>query len=133
MPDVVARLEGGEHPRVADVGCGQGFSTVAVARAFLGAHVDGLDADPASVADAPRPAADAGLDGRVRFIEADAAGLPEHGRYDLVLILEALHDMAARPTPCRPRAPHSRPAAPSSWSTSAWPTPSPPPETRSSG
>jgi SAM-dependent methyltransferase len=94
MPDVVARLEGGEHPRVADVGCGQGFSTVAVARAFLGAHVDGLDADPASVADARRLALDAGLDGRVRFIEADAGGLPEHGRYDLVLILEALHDMA---------------------------------------
>jgi SAM-dependent methyltransferase len=67
---------------------------VAVARAFLGAHVDGLDADPASVADARRLALDAGLDGRVWFIEADAGGLPEHGRYDLVLILEALHDMA---------------------------------------
>ena len=94
MPDIVARLEGAEHARVADVGCGQGFSTVAVARAFLGAHVDGLDADPASVADAQRLALDAGLDGRVRFIEADATDLPAHGRYDLVLILEALHDMA---------------------------------------
>jgi 2-polyprenyl-3-methyl-5-hydroxy-6-metoxy-1,4-benzoquinol methylase len=94
MPDVIARLEGARHARVADVGCGQGFSTLAVARAFLDAHVDGLDADPGSIADARAHAAHAGLDGRVRFICADAAELPAHGRYDLVLILEALHDMA---------------------------------------
>jgi SAM-dependent methyltransferase len=94
MPDVLARLECSRRPRVADVGCGQGFSTVAVAHAFLDAHVDGLDTDPGSIADARRHAADAGLDGRVRFIEADAAELATHGPYDLVLILEALHDMA---------------------------------------
>jgi ubiquinone/menaquinone biosynthesis C-methylase UbiE len=79
---------------VADVGCGQGFASVAVARAFLGAHVDGLDADPASIADARAHAREAGVDGRVRFIEADAADLAAHGPYDLVLILESLHDMA---------------------------------------
>jgi ubiquinone/menaquinone biosynthesis C-methylase UbiE len=94
MPDVVARLEGPRHPRVADVGCGQGFSTVAIAKAFLGAQVDGFDVDPASVADAERHAAEAGLDGRVRFVCADAAELATHGAYDLILILEALHDMA---------------------------------------
>ena len=57
MPDVVARLETARHARVADVGCGQGFSTIAVAQAFLDAHVDGLDADAGSIADAraPRP------------------------------------------------------------------------------
>jgi ubiquinone/menaquinone biosynthesis C-methylase UbiE len=94
MPDVVARREGPRHPRVADVGCGQGFSTVAIAKAFLGAQVDGFDVDPASVADAERHAAEAGLDGRVRFVCADAAELATHGAYDLILILEALHDMA---------------------------------------
>ena len=94
MPDVVARLECTRHPRVADVGCGQGFSTLAIAHAFLDAHVDGLDADPGSIADARRLAADAGLDGRVSFVEADAGRLADHGPYDLVLILEALHDMA---------------------------------------
>jgi SAM-dependent methyltransferase len=93
MPDVIARLEGARHARVADVGCGQGFSTLAVARAFLDAHVDGLDADPDSIEDARAHAAQAGLDGRVRFVCADAAELPAYGRYDLVLILEALHDM----------------------------------------
>ena len=94
MPDVVARLETARHARVADVGCGQGFSTIAVAQAFLDAHVDGLDADAGSIADARGHARDAGLDGRVRFLHADAAELAGHGPYDLVLLLEALHDMS---------------------------------------
>jgi ubiquinone/menaquinone biosynthesis C-methylase UbiE len=92
MPDVVARLESVHHPRIADIGCGQGWSTLALAHAFLDAHVDGIDADPGSIADARRHAADAGLDGRVRFIEADATQL--YGPYELIAILEALHDMA---------------------------------------
>jgi SAM-dependent methyltransferase len=94
MPDVVARLESARHPRVADLGCGQGFSTLAVAHAFLDARVDGFDADRGSIADARTHAEAAGLDGRVRFIDADATELASHGPYDLVLILEALHDMA---------------------------------------
>jgi trans-aconitate methyltransferase len=92
MPDVIARLEAATRPHVADIGCGQGWSTLAVARAFPNAWLDGIDPDPGSIADARRHAADAGLDGRVRFIEADAVDL--EGAYDLILILEALHDMA---------------------------------------
>ncbi len=94
MPDVVAHLESAQHPRVADLGCGQGFSTIAIAGAFLNAWVDGLDVDGASIADARRHATQAGLDRRVRFLHADASELATHGPYDLVLILEALHDMA---------------------------------------
>jgi 2-polyprenyl-3-methyl-5-hydroxy-6-metoxy-1,4-benzoquinol methylase len=94
MPDVVGRLESAQHARVADIGCGQGWSAVAVAEAYLDAHVDGFDLDPASVADARRHAAEAGVDGRVRFVEADASALAAHGPYDLVLVLEALHDLA---------------------------------------
>jgi 2-polyprenyl-3-methyl-5-hydroxy-6-metoxy-1,4-benzoquinol methylase len=92
LPDVRTRLERGA--RVADVGCGQGWSTLALAKAFTNARVDGLDLDPDSIADSRRHAAEAGLDGRVRFIEADAAELAAQGRYELVLILEALHDLA---------------------------------------
>jgi 2-polyprenyl-3-methyl-5-hydroxy-6-metoxy-1,4-benzoquinol methylase len=94
MPDVVARLEAAARPRIADLGCGQGWSTIAVAAAFPNAAVDGIDVDHASVVDARRHAAAAGLNGRVRFIESDAAGLVTEGPYDLVLILEALHDFA---------------------------------------
>jgi SAM-dependent methyltransferase len=88
LPDVVARLESARHPRIADLGCGQGFSTIALAHAFLDAHVDGIDADPASITDARRHARDAGLDGRVRFLHADVTELA--GPYDLILILEAV-------------------------------------------
>jgi 2-polyprenyl-3-methyl-5-hydroxy-6-metoxy-1,4-benzoquinol methylase len=94
MPDVVARLETARPARVADVGCGQGWSTIAVAQEFLYAQVDGLDVDRASIADARRHAEEAGLNGRLRFLEGDAGGLAAHGPYDLILMLEALHDLA---------------------------------------
>jgi 2-polyprenyl-3-methyl-5-hydroxy-6-metoxy-1,4-benzoquinol methylase len=94
MPDVVARLETGRPARVADLGCGQGWSSIAMAQEFLHAHVDGIDVDPGSIADARRNAERAGMNGRLRFLEGDAAGLAGHGPYDLILVLEALHDMA---------------------------------------
>jgi SAM-dependent methyltransferase len=92
MPDVLARLESAQHARIADVGCGQGFSTLALAAAFLDAHVDGIDSDAASIADARTRAADAGADGRVRFVHADATELA--GPYELITMFEALHDMS---------------------------------------
>lgn len=78
--------------RVADVGCGAGWSTQAVARAFPLAEVVGFDTDLASVDDARRYAADAGVP--VRFEVRDATALADAGPFDLVLVLEALHDMA---------------------------------------
>jgi 2-polyprenyl-3-methyl-5-hydroxy-6-metoxy-1,4-benzoquinol methylase len=87
LPDIRARLEQGG--RVADVGCGQGFSTAAVAQRFPHAAVDGFDVDPASVEDARRHARGTG----VTFIAGDATTVRDRGPYDLVLILEALHDL----------------------------------------
>jgi SAM-dependent methyltransferase len=92
MPDVAIRLRSAPAARVADVGCGQGWSTIAIATAFPDALVDGIDADPGSIADARRHAAEAGLNGRVRFVQGDAAAVAG-GPYDLVLILETLHDL----------------------------------------
>jgi SAM-dependent methyltransferase len=93
MPDVVERLLA-PGARVADVGCGQGWSTLAVARAFRDARVDGVDLDAGSIADARRNAAEANAGGRVRFVEGGTEALAGDGPYDLVLILEALHDMS---------------------------------------
>jgi SAM-dependent methyltransferase len=78
--------------RIADVGCGVGWAAVAVAQAFPLADVIGFDADPASVSDATRLAA--GRSVSVRFEIRDAAALADRGPFDLVLVLEALHDMA---------------------------------------
>ncbi len=92
MPDIAARL-GGAGARVADIGCGVGWSSIALARAFPGAWIDGFDTDEASIADARRHASDAGVDDRVRFEIQDAAHLAGSG-YHLICVLEALHDMS---------------------------------------
>ena len=87
---VVQRLAGGG--RLADLGCGLGWSAIAVARAFPSAEVWGIDSDPASIADARAAAEEHGV--RVRFECADAAELVPEGPFDVVLLLEALHDLA---------------------------------------
>lgn len=76
-----------------DVACGVGWSSIALARAFPSLLVDAIDSDEASIADARRNAADAGLTDRVRFEVQDAVG-ESPTRYDAVFIFEALHDMA---------------------------------------
>jgi 2-polyprenyl-3-methyl-5-hydroxy-6-metoxy-1,4-benzoquinol methylase len=92
MPDVVSRLSA-RGSRVADIGCGCGWSSIAIARAFPETTIDGFDLDEASVADARTNAASTGVADRVQFEvrnSADAAA----GTYDLVCCFEALHDMA---------------------------------------
>jgi len=55
--------------------------------------VDGFDLDDASITLATRNAADENLTDRVTFSVRDAADPGLHGRYDLVTVFEALHDM----------------------------------------
>jgi 2-polyprenyl-3-methyl-5-hydroxy-6-metoxy-1,4-benzoquinol methylase len=92
MPDVDARLNSEPPARVADVGCGVGWSTLALARAFPHATVEGIDLDEASIADARRNAAEAGLADAVSFQVRDAADPATKGAYDLACMFEALHD-----------------------------------------
>jgi SAM-dependent methyltransferase len=94
VPEIHQRLTGDPPARVADVGCGQGASTIAIASAYPNARPDGLDLDEASIADATAAATAAGVGDRVRFVIRDAADLAAEGPYDLVCIFEALHDMA---------------------------------------
>jgi SAM-dependent methyltransferase len=93
VPDLHERLRSAPS-RVADVACGQGWSSVSLAAAYPLARVDGFDADEASVAAARDLAASRGLDDRVRVLRRDASDEPPEGEYDLVTIFEALHDMA---------------------------------------
>lgn len=94
IPDVHARLEADPPARVADVACGQGFSSLAIARAYGKAIVDGLDLDEASIGAARKHLEGSGLEDRVTFHLRDAADPELAGRYDLVYIHEALHDMS---------------------------------------
>jgi 2-polyprenyl-3-methyl-5-hydroxy-6-metoxy-1,4-benzoquinol methylase len=100
MADIDARLRDDPGARVADVGCGTGWSTIAIARGYPSALVDGLDVDPGSIDQANEMLAGLGDDlaARVTFAARDAADPALAGRYDLVTIFEALHDMA-QPVP----------------------------------
>lgn len=96
LPDVTARLERGGV--ILDAGCGTGWSTVALARRFPLARVVGVDLDAASVAEARRNAADAGVGERVTFVQADIADASAlsrvvEGRVALATVFLALHDM----------------------------------------
>jgi 2-polyprenyl-3-methyl-5-hydroxy-6-metoxy-1,4-benzoquinol methylase len=93
MPDVVERLQSQPPALVADVGCGCGWSSIALARAFPHVRVHGFDLDEASIADARRNAAAEGVADRVTFEVRDAATAAP-GAYDLVCMFEALHDTA---------------------------------------
>src|SRR5918996_5758664 len=93
MTDVDGRLRADPPARVADVACGTGWSSIAIARAYPKITVDGFDLDPDVVAAAVDNARQAGMAGRVRFAVVDAADPGLGGRYDLVTIFEALHDM----------------------------------------
>jgi 2-polyprenyl-3-methyl-5-hydroxy-6-metoxy-1,4-benzoquinol methylase len=94
IPEVDRRLRAEPPARVADVACGTGWSSIAMARAYPAITVDGFDLDPEVIAAAGENAAEAGVADRVRFAAADAADPAQRGRYDLVTIFEALHDMS---------------------------------------
>jgi 2-polyprenyl-3-methyl-5-hydroxy-6-metoxy-1,4-benzoquinol methylase len=94
MPDVDARLLADPPARVADVACGGGWSSIAIARAYPNVRVDGLDLDAASIELARANADEAGLGDRVHFQLRDAADPELAGRYDLVTVFEAIHDMS---------------------------------------
>ncbi|MGH3046793.1 MAG: methyltransferase domain-containing protein [Gaiellaceae bacterium] len=94
MADVHARLSAEPPAAVADVACGAGWSSIALAHAYPTATVDGYDVDEASVELARANAAEAGLGDRVRFHARDAGDPELAGRYDLVTIFESVHDMS---------------------------------------
>ncbi|MDP9358995.1 MAG: methyltransferase domain-containing protein [Chloroflexota bacterium] len=93
MPDVHARLNADPPARVADIGMGLGWSSIAIARAYPSVRVDGFDLDEASVQAARANAADAGVADRVTFHVRDAGDVDLAGRYDFALAVECIHDM----------------------------------------
>jgi 2-polyprenyl-3-methyl-5-hydroxy-6-metoxy-1,4-benzoquinol methylase len=94
IPDVDRRLSAEPPARVADVACGTGWSSIAMATAYPKIAVDGFDLDEDSIAAARRNAHEAGLADRVAFSVSDASDSAAVVGYDLVTIFEALHDMS---------------------------------------
>ena len=77
--------------RVADVGCGEGWSSIGMAQAYPAIEVDAFDIDGPSIEAAQRHAVEAGVADRVRFHARDAAEAA--GDYDLVTAFECIHDV----------------------------------------
>jgi SAM-dependent methyltransferase len=87
---VVEQLEAGID--VADVGCGHGHSTVLMAKAFPRSRFFGFDTHPASLDEARRNAAEAGVSERVSFEPSTAVNYPNKG-YGLICFFDTLHDL----------------------------------------
>jgi 2-polyprenyl-3-methyl-5-hydroxy-6-metoxy-1,4-benzoquinol methylase len=94
IADVHARLQADPPARIADIACGYGWSSVGIARAYPKVEIDGFDSDEPSIAAARAIAEQNGLADRLNFTTRDAADPALAGRYDLVTVFEALHDMA---------------------------------------
>ncbi len=94
VSDVHKRLQEADPPaRVADVGCGTGWSSISIAWAYPKARVDGYDLDEPSIEIARRNAEEAGVADRVTFHVRDASDPTLEGRYDLATAFECVHDM----------------------------------------
>ncbi len=98
IPDVHRRLRRKRPARVADLACGVGWAAIAIAEAYPNVRVDGLDLDPVAVKAGAKQVRELGLQDRVRLQVKDAATPDLEGQYDLVVMVEALHDLS-QPVP----------------------------------
>ncbi len=94
IPDVHSRLSSSPPARIVDVGCGTGWSSIAMATAYPIVTVDGFDPDQTSVELARRHADAAGVSDRVRFHQEDAGALTTDGPVAFATAFECIHDMA---------------------------------------
>ncbi|MFN2557042.1 MAG: class I SAM-dependent methyltransferase [Nitriliruptorales bacterium] len=93
VPGLVERLQADPPARVLDVGCGTGWSSIAVARGYPRATVVGIDLDEVSVVEARANAEAAGVADRTTFQVRDAADPGLEGGFDLICAFETIHDM----------------------------------------
>ena len=92
IKDVDERLRADPPARVADIACGTGWSSIAMALSYPTITVHGLDLDPRAIEAARGAAEERGVADRVTFSAIDAGDL-DGATFDLVTIFEALHDM----------------------------------------
>jgi len=90
LDGVVKKLERGA--KIADVGCGHGWSTVIMAKAFPNSQFIGYDFHPSSIEHATAHAREHGVTANTRF-EAAAAKNYQEKDFDLVAFFDCLHDM----------------------------------------
>jgi 2-polyprenyl-3-methyl-5-hydroxy-6-metoxy-1,4-benzoquinol methylase len=94
IPALHARLRAEPPARIADIGCGLGWSSIGMALAYPNVQVDGFDLDEPSIEEAWANARTYGLTDRLTFHARDAGSEVLNGRYDLVTAFECIHDLS---------------------------------------
>lgn len=89
-----ARLRAQPPAKIADVGCGTGWSSIGIAKAYPAVTVHGFDLDAASIKEAKGNARASGVADRVKFEIRDATDRKLRGSYDVVTAFETIHDMS---------------------------------------
>jgi SAM-dependent methyltransferase len=98
VPGMEDRLRRGL--RALDVGCGCGGFLLALARAFPSGRYTGVDVDRRALATARKAIKAAGLSRRVSVRMVGSNGLPVKGPFDLITLVQVLHEIRPdmRPT-----------------------------------
>ncbi len=91
LPQMEDRLKRGL--RLLDVGCGCGGFLLALASAFPGGKYVGVDVDRKAIGVARRAAKEAGFSRRVRFRGAGQDGFGGKGPFDVITLLQVLHEI----------------------------------------
>lgn len=92
MPDIEDKLKS-KGGRVLDVGCGDGWASISLAKSFPLTKIDAIDADSLSIDNAKKNVRIEGLENRITLHQSliEKANFKE--KYDLVMTFESIHDM----------------------------------------
>jgi 2-polyprenyl-3-methyl-5-hydroxy-6-metoxy-1,4-benzoquinol methylase len=93
MPDLKEKFEtiGG---KVADVGCGDGWASIALAKAFPLTKIDAIDVDEMSIENTRKNIKKNNLSDRITVHNMPIEKISHKDQYDLVMCFESIHDMA---------------------------------------
>jgi 2-polyprenyl-3-methyl-5-hydroxy-6-metoxy-1,4-benzoquinol methylase len=92
MPDIENKLKS-EGGYILDVGCGDGWASISLAKNFPLIEIDAVDPDLTSIENAKRNISEAGLSDRISLYNLPIEKLVGNNKYDLAMTFESIHDM----------------------------------------
>jgi ubiquinone/menaquinone biosynthesis C-methylase UbiE len=92
MPDIENKLKS-EGGHVIEVGCGDGWASIALAKYFPLVKIDAIDPDSSSIDNASKNVQDEELQERISLYATPIEKAPVKEKYDLVMTFESIHDM----------------------------------------
>jgi 2-polyprenyl-3-methyl-5-hydroxy-6-metoxy-1,4-benzoquinol methylase len=92
MPDIESKLKS-KGGRVLEVGCGDGWASISLAKSFPLIKIDAVDADSSSIDNALENTRKEGLENRIALHKIPIEKMDTKEKYDLVMTFESVHDM----------------------------------------